>query len=492
MEDMTPYQEKLDLNFAMNKDERVLESNNYENHIPKNMMEGDLNEDNSGSPVPQDFVNNEGDPVNNFSTAEDSCFAVEPSVYPDDVDSRPYSDHADGTMPIEDGHYHEKEEFVECVGASNNTDYATENSNKEIVNEGADAPSQKQPSAMDNHNDWRIEASDHQNNDTHPFDESANEFGNSEMEESELLNQETGGGSFSPQNEVDEDICPSRMLPSDNGKDNGERYYSSSPQRGRSDMPSLEGQLSVSREKSPHIHSSARQEEFANSDKKLIHSPDSSRHKHSPSPEKHVVGRKRASSHDRSSPPTKRKSPSGRMSRKAPRRHSSRSPPRRDSPRRKDRSASRSPVRGRESSRRENRGRSRSRSPYQRDRPRRSPRYSSRRRSPPAHHSHRRSPRRAWSPPANRSTGIGKPGRNLFVAGFSYTTTERDLEKKFSRFGRVMDVRIVRDKRSGDSRGFGFLSLERDEDADAAIRALDQTEWNSRIILVEKSKTSVR
>lgn len=44
--------------------------------------------------------------------------------------------------------------------------------------------------------------------------------------------------------------------------------------------------------------------------------------------------------------------------------------------------------------------------------------------------------------------------------------------------------------RTGDSRGFGFLSLERDEDADAAIRALDQTEWNGRIVLVEKSKTS--
>lgn len=43
--------------------------------------------------------------------------------------------------------------------------------------------------------------------------------------------------------------------------------------------------------------------------------------------------------------------------------------------------------------------------------------------------------------------------------------------------------------RSGDSRGFGFLSLERDEDADAAIRALDQTEWDGRVILVEKSKT---
>lgn len=43
--------------------------------------------------------------------------------------------------------------------------------------------------------------------------------------------------------------------------------------------------------------------------------------------------------------------------------------------------------------------------------------------------------------------------------------------------------------RSGDSRGFGFLSLERDEDADAAIRAMDETEWNGRIILVEKSKS---
>jgi transformer-2 protein len=80
----------------------------------------------------------------------------------------------------------------------------------------------------------------------------------------------------------------------------------------------------------------------------------------------------------------------------------------------------------------------------------------------------------------------------LFIAGFSFVTTERDLEKKFSRFGRVNDVRIVRDKLTGDSRGFGFLSLERDEDADAAIRALDQTQWNGRIVLVEKSKTSAR
>ncbi|KAJ0103102.1 hypothetical protein Patl1_04185 [Pistacia atlantica] len=118
-------------------------------------------------------------------------------------------------------------------------------------------------------------------------------------------------------------------------------------------------------------------------------------------------------------------------------------------------------------------------------------RCSPRQRSPPGYHSRHHSPRqRPWSPPPNRKTGVGKPGKNLFVAGFSFLTTERDLERKFSRFGRVQDVRIVRDKRSGDSRGFGFLSLETDEDADAAIRALDETEWNGRVILVEKSKST--
>ncbi|KAH7285983.1 hypothetical protein KP509_33G054100 [Ceratopteris richardii] len=114
-------------------------------------------------------------------------------------------------------------------------------------------------------------------------------------------------------------------------------------------------------------------------------------------------------------------------------------------------------------------------------------RHSPRRRSPISY----RLKRRPWSPPLNRNTGLGKPGRNLFIAGFSFGTTERDLERKFSRYGRVRDVRIVRDKRSGDSRGFGFLSLDRDENADAAIRGLDQTEWNGRIVLVEKAKSPI-
>ncbi|CAN1242946.1 Serine/arginine-rich splicing factor SR45a [Linum perenne] len=171
-----------------------------------------------------------------------------------------------------------------------------------------------------------------------------------------------------------------------------------------------------------------------------------------------------------------------------------------DKKRRREHCRSRSPIAQRDSSsglRRDPRGRSRSRSPHARDHQLRSSRtrhYSPPRRSPHppdlGHHPNRHSPlRRSWAPPPNRRTGFGKPGNNLFIAGFSFLTTERDLERKFSRFGRVRDVRIVRDRRSGDSRGFGFLSLERDEEADAAIRALDETEWNGRIILVEKSKS---
>ncbi|KAK3127157.1 hypothetical protein QOZ80_7AG0569150 [Eleusine coracana subsp. coracana] len=201
----------------------------------------------------------------------------------------------------------------------------------------------------------------------------------------------------------------------------------------------------------------------------------------------------RRSSHKRRSSP-RRDSPRRRDTRRdSPRRKESPrrrdSSRRKDSPKRRDRSKSRSPSRRTDSSwhRREH-DRSRSRSPHLRDHQRRSPRrHSPRRRSPPSSHRHH-SPKRHWSPPANRKTGLGKPGRNLFVAGFSYATTERDLEKKFAKYGRVTSARVVRDRRTGDSRGFGFLSLEKDEDADAAIRACDETEWNGRIILVEKSK----
>nr|XP_019706999.1 serine/arginine repetitive matrix protein 1 isoform X3 [Elaeis guineensis] len=330
--------------------------------------------------------------------------------------------------------------------------------------------------------------------------------GNSQSGKAERSDEEMDHENFSHDTKMDEGDYPEEMVASDNSGMVRECSGVHSPLKMRNGSSSPERNLSDSMERSPYSKPSARQEPLPpeNNDKKSASSPSPCKRKHSPSPEKHAVGHKRASSHDRLSPPVRRKSPLGRPTRRdshhrddSPRKRLSVSPQRRDSLRRRDRSASRSPVRRRTSSgsRRDHHGKSRSRSPYARDRYQRSPRrrHSPRHRSPPpSYYFRRRSPRRHWSPPPNRNTGIGRPGRNLFVAGFSYVTTERDLEKKFSKFGRVTDVRIVRDKRSGDSRGFGFLSLERDEDADAAIRALDQTEWNGRIVLVEKSKTSAR
>ncbi|PKA52599.1 Glycine-rich RNA-binding protein 8 [Apostasia shenzhenica] len=297
------------------------------------------------------------------------------------------------------------------------------------------------------------------------------------------------------------------MIPLENTGMVWENSSLQSPLETQNVSPPLERRLSVSAERSPQIqappkgHTSPGPElqSPANQTLKSAPSPNSSRIRQSTSPDKYGSSRKRTNSRDHASPSAKRRSPSERASKReahnrddSPRRRLSRSPRKHDSPRRRGRSASKSPVRRRDSpgSQRARRH-PRSRSPIARDRHRKSPRrHSPRRRSP--YHSRRHSPRRPWSPPPNRNTGIGRPGKNLFVAGFSYVTTERDLERKFSKFGRVTDVRIVRDRRSGDSRGFGFLSLDRDEDADEAIRAMDQTEWNGRIVLVEKSKTSTR
>lgn len=73
------------------------------------------------------------------------------------------------------------------------------------------------------------------------------------------------------------------------------------------------------------------------------------------------------------------------------------------------------------------------------------------------------------------------------MAGFNFICNEKDVIRKFSRYGNVKDVRLVRGP-GGESRGFGFIDMEREEDAKDAIRGLDQTEWNGRRLLVEVAK----
>ncbi|PKU78153.1 peptidyl-prolyl cis-trans isomerase CYP63 [Dendrobium catenatum] len=340
------------------------------------------------------------------------------------------------------------------------------------------------------------------------YDQVSVDLQNERIEANEELDDENLNLNSVRQSQMRGGDYSSEMETLENGRMVWENSSLQSTQETRNASISPERQLSISAERSPHSqlppkgHTSPKQDmpSPSNFDLKSAPSPQSSRRKHSSSPGKGNLGHKRTS-RDHLSPSKRPKSPSERVSKReshnridSPRRRLSRSPRKHDSPRRRGRSVSKSPMRRRGSpGHQRDRQRSRSRSPISRNRKIRSPRgQSPRRRSPPNYRSRQRSSRRPWSPPANRNTGIGRPGKNLFIAGFSYVTTERDLERKFSKFGRVTDVRIVRDKLTGDSRGFGFLSLEKDEHADAAIRAVDQTEWNGRILLVEKSKSSSR
>jgi nucleolin len=75
----------------------------------------------------------------------------------------------------------------------------------------------------------------------------------------------------------------------------------------------------------------------------------------------------------------------------------------------------------------------------------------------------------------------------LFVGGISYSTSEDSLRDAFSKFGNVTEVRIVTDRESGRSKGFGFVTFETDEEANNAASELDGAEIDGRNIKVESA-----
>merc|ERR1719278_136388 len=84
-----------------------------------------------------------------------------------------------------------------------------------------------------------------------------------------------------------------------------------------------------------------------------------------------------------------------------------------------------------------------------------------------------------------------QPERNhcLGVFGLSLYTTERELEKEFSKFGPIQKLQVVLDGKTGRSRGFGFVYYEALDDAQAAKEAMCDTEIDGRRIRVDYSIT---
>ncbi|MBY0373620.1 MAG: RNA-binding protein [Bryobacteraceae bacterium] len=77
---------------------------------------------------------------------------------------------------------------------------------------------------------------------------------------------------------------------------------------------------------------------------------------------------------------------------------------------------------------------------------------------------------------------------NIFVGNLSYQTTEPDLESAFSRYGAVEKTSIVRDRDSGQPRGFAFVEMTNADEAQRAIENLNGMDLNGRNINVNEAR----
>jgi len=77
---------------------------------------------------------------------------------------------------------------------------------------------------------------------------------------------------------------------------------------------------------------------------------------------------------------------------------------------------------------------------------------------------------------------------NIYVGNLPYTITEDELKDVFSEFGEVSTVNVITDKFSGQSKGFGFVEMANNSEADEAIKALNESNLKGRNIRVNQAK----
>src|SRR4030095_7437577 len=79
-------------------------------------------------------------------------------------------------------------------------------------------------------------------------------------------------------------------------------------------------------------------------------------------------------------------------------------------------------------------------------------------------------------------------GSKLYVGNLSYNTTSSDLEQLFSQHGTVQSAEVISDRDSGRSKGFGFVEIGSEEEAQAAITALNGQQHDGRTLTVNEAK----
>jgi RNA recognition motif-containing protein len=79
-------------------------------------------------------------------------------------------------------------------------------------------------------------------------------------------------------------------------------------------------------------------------------------------------------------------------------------------------------------------------------------------------------------------------GSKIYVGGLPYSATESQLNDLFAAHGTVESARVITDKFTGQSRGFGFVEMSTAEEAKAAIAALNATQMDGRTLTVNEAK----
>lgn len=83
-------------------------------------------------------------------------------------------------------------------------------------------------------------------------------------------------------------------------------------------------------------------------------------------------------------------------------------------------------------------------------------------------------------------------GKKLYVGNLSYRTYEGSLQELFAAYGTVESVKIITDRESGQSKGFGFVEMGSDEEAQAAIAGVNGQEFEGRQLKVNEAMDKPR
>src|SRR5215472_591351 len=79
-------------------------------------------------------------------------------------------------------------------------------------------------------------------------------------------------------------------------------------------------------------------------------------------------------------------------------------------------------------------------------------------------------------------------GKKLYVGNLSYTFDSSELEQLFGAHGQVVSAQIINDRDTGRSKGFGFVEMSNDDEAQAAITALNGQQHNGRALTVNEAR----